>query len=235
MSDPILSDSDHGHPAEKKPIMCAALFAVKEESRFCKLSPHALGFLTGMGMVNAERTVDRLLRHYAPKFVLTCGFAGGLNPYIQSCDIVYDADHGSLLERLLEESNARKGRFHCSHRVAVTTHEKFELHKITGADAVDMESDFIRDICRECGVPSATIRVISDSSEENLPLNFNTLMNSSQKLDFKKLGFVLLRNPLKVGELLEFQKKIVQASKVLGAFLNDFVARLAQAEGASKP
>lgn len=230
MTDPTIHPPGHGQSPAKKPVVCAALFAVKEESRFCKLSPHALGFLTGMGMVNAEQTVDRLMRQYAPKYVLTCGFAGGLSPFLKSGDVVYDADSGSLLDRLLEETTARKARFHCSHRVAVTTHEKFELHKITGADAVDMESEFIRDICRECGIPSATIRVISDSSEENLPLNFNALMTNSNKMDFKKLGFVLLRNPLKVGELLDFQKKIVQASKVLGAFLNDFVVRLGQAE-----
>ena len=87
-----------------------------------------------------------------------------------------------------------------------------------------MESETIRDLCRERDIPSATIRVISDAADEDLPLDFNTLMSPAQKIHYGKLSWALVRSPWKLAELLAFQQKTIDAAKALADFLNKLFA-----------
>src|SRR5207237_6453396 len=82
-------------------------------------------------------------------------------------------------------------RFHSADRVATKVEEKQALWKATGADAVEMESQIIRAICRAHQIPSATIRVISDAAHEDLPLDFNLLMTAEQNLNYGRLRLAL--------------------------------------------
>ena len=50
-----------------------------------------------------------------------------------------------------------------------------------------MESEVLRRICQERGIPCATVRAISDAASEDLPLDFNQLMKETDQLDFVKL------------------------------------------------
>src|SRR5262249_927850 len=146
-------------------------FAVKAEARFFKPAPQwrtpARVTITGIGKKNAARAVQRVVEQVPPALVLTCGFAGGLNPDWPRGTIVFSVDDGLNLTSILLQLGAKPGRFHCSARVALTAEEKQQLREATSADAVDMESEVIRQLCRERGIPSATIRAISDAADED--------------------------------------------------------------------
>ena len=200
-----------------KPILVT--FAVKEEQKFFKSPEGVRVMLTGMGRDNAERAMDFVLEKFTPRLVLSCGFAGGLNPLLENEDIVFQADEGTVLYQKLEESGARPISFFCARRVAITSEEKQKLWRGTGLDAVEMESESIREICQEKNIPSATVRVISDSAHEDLPLDFNTLMTPAQKIHVGKLSWALVRSPWKLAELLAFQQKTVTSAKALSAYL----------------
>lgn len=198
-------------------------FAVKEEGRFFdRLAGGQAGFrilLTGVGRRNAERAVREALGQSRPKLVLSCGFAGGLNPVLGTGTVVFETDAEPALVARLKGAGAHPALFYCSSRVAVTADQKRALRDTTGADAVEMESQFIRTICAEQGVASATVRVILDTAEEDLPLDFNELMTPDQRLSPRKLALAIMRSPAKLGGLFRLQKQSEAAAQRLANVL----------------
>src|SRR5947207_3675101 len=193
-------------------------FAAKEESRaFQKLIGRHSDLqvlLTGIGQRNAERAIRGALAQELPKLVLTCGFAGGLNPELATGTVVFSS-YDSSLSTALQSAGARPAKFYCAEKVVATAGEKRALWQSTGADAVEMESGVIRRICREHNIPGATVRVISDAAHEDLPLDFNCLMDAQQNLSYGKLALALLKSPGKIGPLIKLHKQTLAAAEKL--------------------
>ena len=204
-------------------------FAVKEESGpFQNLTgsrPHLRVLLTGIGQRNAEASIRHALEGQSPRFVLTCGFAGGLNPELAAGTVIFSADDNSTLATCLLAAGAKPAKFHCAARVAVTAQEKRALRQSTGADVVEMESGVIRAICRERKIPSSTVRVISDAANEDLPLDFNRLMDAGQNLRYGKLALALAKSPGKIGALFKLQGQTRAAAEKLAQVLVNVLAR----------
>jgi uridine phosphorylase len=209
------------------PTLILVCFAVKEEARFFKpiaaAQPHIECVVTGMGRRNAERSIRAALQRRQPTLVLTCGFAGGLRPELAAGSIVYALNGATDLEPALRAAGAQPARFHCAARVAATAEEKRALRAATGADAVEMESQVICDICREHAIPSAIVRVVLDTANEDLPLDFNQLMTGDQQLSSRKLALALMKSPSKIGALLRFQQQSEAAAKKLTEALKQVV------------
>lgn len=180
--------------------------------------PRAVVLLTGMGKKNAEDSIRKAFQQVRPALVLSSGFAGGLNPQLPSETIVFDGADPEMEATLLSLGGFGV-KFHCADRVAVTAVEKHALRRSTGADVVEMESASIGAVCTEAGIPFATVRVILDAAEEDLPLDFNELMTSNQEMSYLKLTGALLKSPGKLGELKQFQKRCQAASLKLAATL----------------
>lgn len=174
---------------------------------------------TGMGTGNSKTAFEDVYSSARPSFVLTCGFAGGLNPDLPLGTVLFDTDAVFPLLGGLTSGGARRGTFHCADHVAVTVAQKAALRGSTGADVVEMESSVIRAACQERGIPSATVRVISDTAKEDLPLDFNALMTADYRLDFFKLARHLVCSPGKIPELMRFQNRVVFAADRLAETL----------------
>jgi len=205
-------------------------FALKEEAApFRKIAAGRSDvsiLVVGIGHQNAEKSVRKFLAGGAsvpPEQVFTCGFAGGLDPDLKIGDVVYEAPEPStsnpqLLTRLTA-AGTKPVKFFCADRIATTVAEKKKLRDETGADAVEMESAAIHAVCREHGIPCATVRVISDAAHEDLPLDFNALAKPDKSLDFGKLFFAIAKSPGKIGALMQLQKKTSFAADRLAAVL----------------
>jgi adenosylhomocysteine nucleosidase len=229
-------------------------FPLKEEATpFRRTAARKTGItvlLTGIGRRNAERSVrdflagganvpaSRLVSGLAPpELVLTCGFAGGLNPDLKLGDVVFemadrrdelhespstsgvrDPQSSSLRQKLIA-TGAKPIKFLCADRIATTVAEKKKLRDDTGEDAVEMESAAIHAVCVEHGIPCATVRVISDTAHEDLPLDFNALARPDQSLDYGKLFMAIAKSPGKIGALLNLRKQTRFAAEQLAEVL----------------
>lgn len=222
------SDNEFGPVGRlsKHPVDLLICFAVKEEAKFflprrsantCQI------WVTGIGRKNAAESIRRAIESVKPERVITAGFAGGLNPEIKFGDIVYDEDFEAGFGEELEDLGAIPVKFHCSRRVAITAEEKKELWKSTRADVVEMESSVIRTICREYKIPSATIRVISDDSTQDLPLDFNALMTSQDRINYLKLIWAVVSRPSRIPKLMQFQQHTIAAARRLGFVLEELL------------
>jgi len=201
-------------------------FALKEEAApFRKIAADKAGvsiLVTGMGRRNTEKAVtERLAGTLAPpKLVLTCGFAGGLDPALNSGDVVFEAGTSNPESGTrLRAAGPKPAKFFCADRIATTVAEKKKLREETGADAVEMESAVIHEICRQRNIPCVTVRVISDTAHEDLPLDFNQLSKPDQSLDFCKLAWAIARSPGKIPALMALGKKTRHAAEHLAEVL----------------
>ncbi len=176
-------------------------------------------WVSGMGARRAGNLADAVLSNQDVDWVLTCGFAGGLDPSIPTGTVLYDEDAGFPVG-FPRTPELRKGRFHLADSVAASAQAKARLWAQTGAQAVDMESQVIRDLCRARAVPSATVRVISDAASEDLPLDFGALMTPDQRIDFLRLAGALLRSPGKVPALIRFSRSLSQSAGNLARVLD---------------
>ena len=249
----------------KSVLVC---FALKEEAApFRKMAAGTVAavqgasiLITGIGRRNAEKSLREFLNScrsrgnetqvkniletphvvsYDPNLVLTCGFAGGLNPDLKPGDVVFETENAPLAPSLSppggERVSARTGegvfsklsvagakpvKFICADRIATTVAEKKKLRAETGADAVEMESGAIQAVCRERGIPCATVRVISDTANEDLPLDFNALAKPDMSLDYGKLAWAIASSPGKISALLKLQKQTRFAAQRLADVLS---------------
>jgi nucleoside phosphorylase len=110
---------------------------------------------TGVGPHAARVALELAVCHELPERVISSGFAGALRPELRVGDIVCDA---------------RGARFASANAVLATAQAKREFRERTGADAVDMETDAIREVCGVAGVPMTVLRAISDGVDDELGL-----------------------------------------------------------------
>lgn len=209
--------------SETPRIALLICFAVKEEAAF--FTPQRIHggcsvLVTGMGRRNTSTRFEQELRRFQPDRVITCGFAGALDPALKIGDLVFDTDFDSGMSDALLSAGATPAKFYCSTRVAVSAAEKQELRRSTGCDVVEMESSVIRTMCRDRGIPSTTLRVISDTANEDLPLDFNALMTADQKISMARLTLALLKSPGSIPRLMELQRNTRFAAKRLADALD---------------
>jgi adenosylhomocysteine nucleosidase len=222
-------------------------FALKEEAApFRKIAAGMVAsaqadisiLITGIGRQNTEKSACEFFATHSPELVLTCGFAGGLNPELKLGEVVFEILSSSSRREpaqtetrnqsepiyigchdKLIAAGAKPAKFFFADRIATTVAEKKKLRDETGADAVEMESAAIYAVCRERGIPCATVRVISDTASEDLPLDFNALATPDKSLDFGKLFLAIAKSPGKIGALMQLQKKTRFAAEQLADVL----------------
>ncbi len=144
--------------------------------------------IAGMGRATARRAADVLIAGHRPRWVISAGFAGALNPAYARNDLVlprevidrdggcYPVDQPAGLAANVKYST---GRLLTVDQLVLRAVEKGALHESYKADLIDMESSAVAAICREHTVRFLSIRVISDDAHRDLPAEVSGIVNSS--------------------------------------------------------
>jgi adenosylhomocysteine nucleosidase len=147
---------------------------------------------------------------FRPSLVVSWGLCGGLDPRLRPGDLILGADivsergavktdeavTASLAERL-SAAGARVvvERFAASDAPVATAAVKAELHRATGAAAVDMESLIAGQYALQQRVPFVILRAVADPAERSLPPLALKAMAPDGGIDVQAVIGELIRSP----------------------------------------
>lgn len=215
--------------ARPRPASVLITFAVPEEARPFQTLPPARTqvsvVITGIGPDAARQSVSNALDRLQPGLVLSCGFAGGLNPSLPSGEIVYQTDTAPALSDTLRLLGTAATFTSVPHPVQ-SVEAKRQLRASTGADAVDMESATILSLARQAGLPCAIIRVISDAADQPLPLDFGRCVDRQGRVRPARVLLQCARRPTTIPALLRLRTITRLAARQLAATLTRVLSTL---------
>ena len=194
---------------------------------------------SGVGRAAAMRATEALILGHRPRWILSAGFAGGLQANVAQGDIVladqivdaagrqFDIDLKLDRQSLAAERHLHVGRLLTAERVIATPAEKEALGRLHAALAVDMESIAVAEVCRNEKVRFLAARVISDAMQHTLPADINYLVKRNSTAG--RLGAAagaILRRPSSIKDMWQLKEDAMLASERLAGFLKGIIAQL---------
>lgn len=190
---------------------------------------------SGAGANLAARATHTLIDGHSPKWVVSVGFSGALQPHLKVGDLVV-ADaivdrQGKGLSVPVQMQSAPNdrlfvGKFLNSDQIIRLVSEKQQLGASTGALAVDMESLAVARVCAERNIRYMSVRVISDDLSQDLPQEVLSVFGST---GYRRAGAVLSalwNRPSSWSDLWQLREQAIVAASRLGLFLRNVVERL---------
>lgn len=182
--------------------------------------------LTGMGRKRAQRGAEILLDGHRPRWLVSAGFAGALDPARRRNDIVLPAEVVNAEGRryaidlaVPPGSGLHTGRLLTVDAVARTAAEKADLRHQHGADLVDMETSALAALCEQRGVRFLSVRVISDEAQVDLPPEMLAIVGETGGLRLGATVGALWKRPGSVKDLLALRAHAQEAAGALSRFL----------------
>lgn len=191
---------------------------------------------TGIGSANAKSVMANAVR-WEPDVCISSGFAGSLRPAYCIGDVfaareVMELESGRTIaadHHLLTTAEKRGARVAerllSSSEMVVTAEGKSRLGRM--AEAVEMESFAVLTEAAARKIPGVVIRAISDAANEELPMDFSTVLNHSGKIDNAKLALAVARAPHKLPALLRLGRNSRRAATKLAELLEIYVQDIA--------
>jgi adenosylhomocysteine nucleosidase len=209
-------------------------------------SAEVTALLTGVGTESAGHAMDLMMRmaddnqHF--DICISSGFAGALQGNLAPGDIIapqtllaenpqadLQPDQMKVDEELRKQ--ALEGGAIASECLFTTLQVmvKANLKKqcSSRAQSVDMESFEIVKEASAWGARSVVVRAISDSADEDLPINFNLTLSKKNQISLGKVILQLAKNPLALPALVRFGRQSRQAAERLAKFLDSYVQTVA--------
>lgn len=192
--------------------------------------------VAGLGREAARRGAQLLLDGHRPRWVVSAGFGGALDPDLARYDIVL-ADEVLDLEGHRfgidvavpsegQGSRVRSGRLLTVDRIVRTAAEKAELRRRFEADLVDMETSGAAALCSERPVRFLSIRVISDEARVDLPPEVVALLTRSGSYRIGAALRALWHRPSSLKDLWALYEHAQEAADRLAQFVVVALERL---------
>jgi nucleoside phosphorylase len=191
--------------------------------------------LSGVGTPRTRQLIDVLCLGHIDA-LLAVGLAGALRDSCRSRDVIVArrarlAASGSFVAsdaRLVEVASRCGAKVVevvlCVDRIVASVEEK--RHLASQGEAADMESFRILEEAERRGIPSVAIRVIGDTADEALPIDFDQAVRADGTVNLMNLAGQAMRAPLRWPALLSFMYRQRNAVRELAGFLDRFVITL---------
>ncbi len=174
-----------------------------------------------------------------PDICISSGLAGALAPSFESGAVVVASEVVSRegqncetsderLAELAERRGARRAkRFLNSGCILQTREAKTGAAQL--GEVVEMESLSILRDARLKDIPAVAIRAISDTHDEELPLDFNRATSGRGEIDLANMLWQMTLKPRQIPKLIEFGQRSKQAAVRLAEFLDGYVSEVSSA------
>jgi len=201
----------------------------------------------GIGKECARIAAEMTIRCYRPDLIISAGFGGGLQEYVEDGDIVVGTE---ILELRRDQGDAitwdstykplRPTRIHSDNGAEIRVHygkimttdemvlraaNKARIGKATGALAVDMETSAVAAVCGARKTDFLAVRCITDNVSEDLPDEFNDFFVLGQ-LRPDRVFSSCARDPRVVGDLARLGYRARRSGAKLARFLETAVTQL---------
>jgi adenosylhomocysteine nucleosidase len=192
--------------------------------------------LTGMGQQHALEAARQILPS-RPDICISTGLAGALRSGFRPGDILVSrlvseagepvavAAHRELISTAVDCGAKQIERFATSRTLLTSAEQKRQLGN--EAEAVEMESYAILAEAARHGVPSVAVRAISDTSDFDMPYDFENACDSRGQIRIGGVIAQVLRKPSGLPALLRLARDCRTASRHLANFLDMFAGTLA--------
>ncbi len=193
-------------------------------------------YLTGIGQTGNGPGLYFLLSK-SPHLCISSGLAGGLNPSLKNGDIVA-ARALALVEggaKVNSKRNLVEIAGQCGARPVdlfltskhIVSQAQYKKSMAAFGDAVEMESYHVLSKATGTQVASIAIRAISDAHDEDLPLDFEKVIEPGGRVNPRRLALQIARFPNRVPSLIRFGRKTEQTTEKLGDFLDAYLEAVA--------
>ena len=200
-----------------------------EKGGFLFITERLLVAYSGAGPTNATAAAELLVAKGATRLI-SWGCAAALAASLKPGDLILadklidaennkmdiNADWHSYSHSILSKFiDVTCGCLAESISIVSTSTDKKQLHSLTGAVALDMESIAIAKIAKQHTLPFLVIRVIVDPVEMSLPLAINHALNERGEIELKKLLVFLFLHPAELPGLIKLGLNFNAAKKTL--------------------
>jgi adenosylhomocysteine nucleosidase len=194
----------------------------------------------GAGRQRARRAAQALLDAHRPQWLISCGFAGALQPALQVGQIVVARrlvcpDRAEVTIDVGMQTDLARG-LHVG--TVLTTDDiirqvaqKLELGQRHEALAVDMESHAVAELCRDVHQRCVVVRVISDDCQADLPAEVLTVFGRTGAMRLGAVFGALIKRPGSASDLWRLREQATAAAERLASFLEGTVRQLPVADG----
>jgi adenosylhomocysteine nucleosidase len=182
----------------------------------------------GIGRAAARRAADVLIAGHRPRWIISAGFAGALNPAYARNDLilareVIDREGGCYAVNAPPEiaANVRHsiGRLLTVDQLVLSAGHKRELHESHQADLVDLETSAVAAICNEKLVRFLSIRVISDDAHSDLPTEVAAILKRSGSYRVGATIRSLWQRPSSIKDFWALYEHSIEAAGRLSTFI----------------
>ncbi len=190
--------------------------------------------LSGPGCTAARRTAAAVIFAHQPQWLISAGFAGGLQQQLHRSDLIVadrirstDGESLTLDFQLEPTAGLHVGTLLTVDQIISSPDEKRQLGQQHDAIAVDMETWAVADECRQSKQRFLSVRTISDAVDDRLPDDIDHLMH--QKTWQGRAGAVtgtLFRRPASAKDMWRLKRDALAASERLAEFIVRLLPKL---------